>query len=574
MGFLNTANDMADNSMKLLSDVLDSKFTTYLQGNGTPTLVTYYNIDDTLSTVDMGTYTVDEVLGGDSPLRYNRIENFPVFGLNDILPSIEMIEGNLMDMSLDKEVIILPNTIKPTPLDILIYRFNNGSTVTFKVTEFELSSIKNNSYYKLSLSLKDINDNDTVNKVESQTVKGFTARLETIGTQDNCIIEDKIYDEITTIESTIKYIIEEYTTLFYDKRYNCLLLRNSKFSGYPIYDPYLTTFVIKNNILDNYSDYIVLCNYDNRPEIDKIYKLSMYRYLELRNIAHMELMVVAPTSFSNLDSNPFYYYGEESVFTIDLMKKCDCGTPIYGNQELIESIIYNKIPDKKSLPSRQSQDVMVDKEKPPILYEREPLNKVDIFDNSELRTNFDRPDNAKEYPEPVHVDVHYLMSPQDIENIFDNMDNDKYADDINMSESTSYNINTPNYDEVVPVLPTKDNNINDLSKWNSKYDDKVLSNEDLDDIYDESMDDEYDKINIPEPPVDNNEHPESVILSPYYLNFIKDYFLHESLYELFSVEDIHNLNIMEINYNETDFIHIPMLIYVLRKYLEYLVNNK
>lgn len=537
MGFLNTANDMADNSMKLLSDVLDSKFTTYLQGNGTPTLVTYYNIDDTMSTVDMGTYTVDEILGGESPLRYNRIENFPVFGLNEILPSIEMIEGNLMDMSVDKEVIILPNTIKPTPLDILIYRFNNGSTITFNVTEFELSSIKNNSYYKLSLSLKDINDTDTVDKVEAQTVKGFTARLENAGTQDKCIIEDKIYDEISNIESTIKYIIEEYTTLFYDNRYNCVLLRNSKFSGYPIYDPYLTTFIIRNDILDSSSDYIVLCNFDNRPEIDKIYKLSMYRYLELRNSAHMELMVVAPASFRNLDSNPFYYYGEESVFTIDLMKKCDCGTPIYGNQELIESIIYHHLPDKKPLPSRPLPDTMVDTEKPPILYEREPINKVDIFDNSDLRINFDKPDNAKEYSNPVHIHVHKLMSPQDIENIFDNADNNS-------------------------------------SKWNSKYDDKVLSNEDLDDIYDETLDDEYDQINIPEPPVEDNENHEPVILSPYYLNFIKDYFLHESLYELFSVEDIHNLNIMNINYNETDFIHIPMLIYVLKKYKDYLMNNK
>ena len=121
MGYLNTANDMVDNSMKLLSDVLDSKFTSFLQGNGTPVLVTYYNIDDTLSTTDLGNYTVDQILGGNSPLRYDKILNFPLVGLRELIPSIEQLDGNLMDLSIDGEVISFPNTIRPSGFDFFVY---------------------------------------------------------------------------------------------------------------------------------------------------------------------------------------------------------------------------------------------------------------------------------------------------------------------------------------------------------------------------------------------------------------------------------------------------------------------
>ena len=94
-----------------------------MQGNGTPVLVTYYHIDNTTSTANPGDGTIDKLLGDDSPIRYNKIENFPVVGLREILPTKDEIDGNLMDMSFDGEVIIFPNTIDPTPYDFLVYKF-------------------------------------------------------------------------------------------------------------------------------------------------------------------------------------------------------------------------------------------------------------------------------------------------------------------------------------------------------------------------------------------------------------------------------------------------------------------
>lgn len=511
MSFLNTADDMADKSIELLSDVYDSKFATHLQGNGTPVLTDYFNIDDTLSSTDLGSYTVDQVLGGNSPLRYNEIKDFPLFGLREMIPNMEELDGQLMDLAIDGEVITLPNTIKPTPMDMFVYQIRD-IILTFRIDNIEFTSIKSNNYYKLSISLRDINTTDTLEKLRKQTVKVYTARVDNIGTQDKCIIEDTINDEINMVQKTISYLTEEYLINFYDTRYNCLLLRDTSF-GFPIYDPFLTLFVERNDILEQSNQNYVITNFDYRRDIDKVYKLCMYRYLELRNTTHLSLQYMEPATFKTFNTNPFSYYGEESVFTLDVLRyKNDQDIEklhIYGNKDLVNSIIFYDYPEKEVTTSRPSKEVMKDDIEPPV-YRKKP---TEMYSGKEL---------LNKVPEMI-----------DGANRIDYHNHDVHAD--------------------------------------------LLSNDDLSDIYDDDND-IYEESSLDElviiPKKEEREEPVEVILEPFYLNYIKNYLVKDTLFQLFTPEDIDNLMNMDILYNETDFMHIPMLIFVLKKYISYLYNNK
>lgn len=518
MGYLNTANDMVENVDKALGDVLKSKFATHLQGNGTPVLVTYYHVDDTLSTSDWGNYTADQILGVNSPIRYNRIENFPLVGLRELIPSIDMVDENLMDMSIEGEVTSFPGTIKPTPLDIFLYRYGDNNTITFRVTGIELTSIRNNDFYKMSISLKDINDMDTINKVEKQCIKGYVAKVDNIGTQDRCIIEDKIYYELDKIERLINHLIENYKILFYDRRYNCLVLRDSVFAGYPIYDPYLTTFVEKHDLLDSDDEYAVIQNFDYRPQVDKWYRQTIWRYLETRNSSKLSVQKMSPTSFSTTDTNPFYYYGEENGFTLDLSL---CEFPvhpdteyIYGDRELLLSIMYHEPHKNQEKPARPSPEGMKENQTKPILSPVvDEINHFDSFDDLSRFDSFSNPDNPK-----LH---------------------------------TIHNVKTEE-----PRVPTDD---------------------ELSDIYDEDYTDEsFVDIPCPVQEIKNTkpEEAEPITLQPEYLTFIRDYFIKDTLYDLFSLEDIDNMFCMDIDHSFRDFMHIPMLIYVLKEYKTYLTNNR
>lgn len=325
MGFLQTADTMVDNSMQELANVLNSKFTSYLQGNGTPVLVTYYNLDTNISTTELGSGTYDKRLGDNSPLRFNKILDFPVYGLKEIIPSKDQLDGGLVDITVDNsEVIILPNSIKPNPLDHFVYHFLDGRSITFRVVDIEYSSIKSNNYYKLSISLADINDDSTEDDLEDQTIKTYKTCLNIMGTNERCIVEDTVFETIESIEKIRKEMIQIYLDTFYEKKYNALVFRGHN-GGYPLFDPYLTKFVVKNNVLDkSYSgDYIVLVDYDMRYEVNKDYNKSIYHYLETRDNNRMKRLSIMPAQFSTYDTNPFTYYGEEVVFSMDLVEYID-----------------------------------------------------------------------------------------------------------------------------------------------------------------------------------------------------------------------------------------------------------
>lgn len=473
MGYLNIANDMVNNTTNLLDNVLNSKFTTYLQGNGTPMFVTYYNIDDTTSTTNNGTFTPDQALGPNSPLRFNKIENFPVYGLKDLIPSIDELEGNLYDLTIDGEVVILPNTIKPNGYDYFVCYYLD-SYIIFTVTNIEFSSIKSNNYYKLSISLKDINHPEYLDCLNNQTVHNYIAKLDNIGTQDRVILESQIDIEVTQLQKVRDHLIEYYIDSFYDKRYNCLILRNELLTkDFSVYDPFLTKFIIDNNILDTPYKFIHLVNFDYRKEVDMFYNRSIYKCLETHNCSKLQKYYLEPVTFRTVDTNPFAYYGEETVFTLYLypldhqyveFNGDECKHVLYGHKQLMDSIV--PFDDKFA---------------------------VDYDDNSDAT----------------------------VKTINSKLSNDELLSVIK-SESYDEPDDTKNY---------------------------LTKNE------------------------DTSPKPEKYIFTPKYITFIHDY-IKGDMYNLISQTDLDELYSIEIINDYIDFMHIPMLIYVLNQYISFISNNK
>lgn len=355
MSFLNTADDMVDNAMKVMSDVLESKFTTYIQNVGTPILVTYFNHNDIMSTVDSGTQNIDSELGEHSPLRFNKILNFPLYGLGNggsgLIPTKDELDGGLIDLSMELELTILPNTIKPNGYDYFIYKYDDGTSITFKVNDIELSTIKSNNYYKIMVSLKDINDTVTEQKLENQTVDVLECLLDRFGSNDRCIVRRKIYDKIENIEKVIEYITEQYIDTFYINRYRSICYRRDEDSAI-VYDPYLTKFLIDNNIMDYQKNrYITLVNHDTRESVLKNYNKSIYRNVELRDKTKTFVQLRTPVVFSTSTTNPFYYYGEDAAFTLDLdsygldedITEEDVRTRAYVPWQLMDKIRTNEL---------------------------------------------------------------------------------------------------------------------------------------------------------------------------------------------------------------------------------------
>ena len=162
MGYLQHSDEFVRNVENELDKILQSGAAISLTGLGEPVLVTWYNVNDKLSTTTSGTETADSLTGPDSPFRYNRVERQPVFGITKDLQNIEMRldDNGIADMELEIEPVIPPNTIIPSPFDHMIYRFGSGRSVTFRVNNVQINTLRIQGYYKVPMHLVDIDSDE------------------------------------------------------------------------------------------------------------------------------------------------------------------------------------------------------------------------------------------------------------------------------------------------------------------------------------------------------------------------------------------------------------------------------
>ena len=228
MGYIVQSDEVIKNVTKELGNMLDSPMTQFLQ-LGTPVLMDYFNCSTYNSTTTPGTDTIDEVLGNNSPIRYHMIKDLPVYGaLKSFLVDLTDNDG-LYDMNMEiDDLTLLPSTVVPTPYDHLVYRFKDGPNervFVFRVNAIKKATVKSHYFEQFSAKLQDIDSYGDVNQLEKQTVKRFRAKLNNFGTNIKCILEEEQYKYSEKIDSIINQLVEEYTDIFYSKKYNSLIFR-------------------------------------------------------------------------------------------------------------------------------------------------------------------------------------------------------------------------------------------------------------------------------------------------------------------------------------------------------------
>ena len=143
--FINTnVNMLANRQSSMYSLFLESK----------PTFTTYYHINKIKSRTDIGLKMPERLNGTLSPIRYNKLIGFPLYGIEQIqLQLDEEDEGLTSDYS--GEAIILPNTIHPTVDDYFIIDYLEKKYM-FRVTKYDYDTIKSNNYYKIEFTIQSV----------------------------------------------------------------------------------------------------------------------------------------------------------------------------------------------------------------------------------------------------------------------------------------------------------------------------------------------------------------------------------------------------------------------------------
>ena len=273
-GFLFDETSFVNNNVLLHEDRMGSQLTRFLDKS--PTFVTYFHINTNETTVDSGLLTVERILGDNSPVRFNKINSLPIYGIESIVLQLE--NDGVLDSSYDGgEAILLPGTVEPLPNDYFLIDYMD-SRFLFMVTNVDYDTIKSNNFYKITFSLKSIDD-EKLNDLNAQTKEEYHCISTNIGTEDRVFIESGDFEKMRGLEQAYANLTNHFKQLFYSNRYNKFTFTRDDIQ---IYDPYMTHFIFRHSLFQEKNTYNSLFTKaeKNHPSFYQEYESSIYSAME------------------------------------------------------------------------------------------------------------------------------------------------------------------------------------------------------------------------------------------------------------------------------------------------------
>ena len=304
----------------------------------TPTFVTYYHINNEESTTDAGFTDVASILGFRSPFRFDCVEKFPIYGLEQIVLQINEDDQGI-DTGYEGSAVILPGTIKPLPNDMFIIPILRDSYI-FRVTSIEYDNIMPDNFFRIQFQLEFL-DQEWIDKLENQKSDDYVCILENIGTDQSCILEKGVFTKVQEVKKMYREICDFYKAMFYSERHNVFLatIENGRF----LYDPFQTQFINEHKLFNERTDLstlILTAQYnDNKRKIK--YARSVYRYIELRKKELLTNFKYMTKPGIVLHESSFYRWHDKTVDVLDIPEYMpDTSKEIFSN-DFIFQIRYN-----------------------------------------------------------------------------------------------------------------------------------------------------------------------------------------------------------------------------------------
>lgn len=325
----------------------------YMHMDSTGTLTTYFNQNITKSTLDEGSKTEYIMIGKDSPIKFNKVNNFYIYGLEKINFELENSDFGLSANDISGEGIILPNTLLPIANDYFIINHINQKLL-FKVTSVSINALENGSnMYKIEFILDKVGEE--VDKIYKQIENDFEMVITNVGTQFNSVIRSSDYNFIDKVEDIVLRLNKYYLNLFYNTRVQTFTFTHK---GKYFYDPYMIEFIKKHSIISDTGSYIHVAHQTFLPNTFSLdYDRTFFRLVEHPDLKsrkprihsqaevvdeYLSILCTRPEDYykieyvGNNNTNPNRYIIEN--FDIDLIERI-YRNELYENENYINIII-------------------------------------------------------------------------------------------------------------------------------------------------------------------------------------------------------------------------------------------
>ena len=301
-------------NIEIFSQNKVGQYAKYLQRN--PIFVEYYQINQARSRADSGTGSINTPIGPDSPLRYNKIKEFPIYNVPEMKPDVQYDETGGMNIDMDLNgIVILPGTIQPIPGDF-IYLKMPGMKQGFliEINNFEFNTIQSNDFYLVDTHIMFVEENGSFPRyddLQNQVVESYTCIFDNIGTQDKCIIRDDIYEKANEYKEFIRSFSDNYREIYYQGEVGAFACFGF-WTTTPtyLYDLYLTKFIKETDLFfDDTGHHSTALSYDDSipMNFDYTYRQTLWYAVQHQTSKMMQRYQYYRTGSIMKSGSPFKY---------------------------------------------------------------------------------------------------------------------------------------------------------------------------------------------------------------------------------------------------------------------------
>jgi hypothetical protein len=256
---------------------------------GSPSYVTYYQLDLMESTQDQVLENVNELFGQDSPKKYKLIEQVPLYDVNINDITTEINDYGLIS-EIVNEAVIRPNTIRPYVGDVFIFDMDNTGeldNIAFRITDVQIDKASTQKFYRITYKIEETLPS-IIDSAVALNPDGSRKEYEISPYQGHSLVEkggaDLAYSTFVISDAMIRTYISEY----YDEDMDLFIDPDNN-----MWCTYLHKFMRDNDVISfnerSLMEEIYLMKFHDRELVNlnifdrKVYRKSIFRNLEVKS---------------------------------------------------------------------------------------------------------------------------------------------------------------------------------------------------------------------------------------------------------------------------------------------------
>lgn len=266
---------------KYLESTTTGKYLSYFEGS--PTYITYYQLDSEASLNDVGLENVNSLVGKNTPNKYKRIYEVPVYGVDALDVANELSERGL-EANVNGELLFLPNSVRPYAGDFFTFEYDGLESHLFRINDVQYDKISPKKYFRCQFSLYP----DNVANIFDNVADDYECQFDD-SSNINIVKQSESAEKLKS-QNLIDGLIDKYKTLFYDEETDTFIFKNIS-NGFCYWSPYIQHFLYETKALSKYNEEIMTEIYINdvnevdNPEIynEMAYRNSLFRNVQIQN---------------------------------------------------------------------------------------------------------------------------------------------------------------------------------------------------------------------------------------------------------------------------------------------------